>query len=265
MSRIGWSAAASAVLLAVGLNGCQAGSVSQPPPGDSERASALADGLDGWTCTTSGGGTTPSPTGAYYATSFGCWVDSNGNHHGDGDDNCVPWCIDQAPDICGGKSGKACEEALGWYAADQRRFGCGARLQVTNPDNDKSVVVMVIDRGPSCTIEKKVSHWVIDLSYPSTSYLFGGEQGVMDKALVNVVEVPATTPLGPVTQAPPPADPEDDPSPPADPCGGVTYEGLCDGDTVRFCDGGQLYAVDCAARGQHCGWNETWSYYDCLA
>ncbi|MEO7331096.1 MAG: hypothetical protein ABI193_21145, partial [Minicystis sp.] len=83
------------------------------------------------------------------------------------------------------------------FAADAARFGCLARLKVTNAKNGKSVVVVALDNGPSCTLEKKVSHALIDLSYPANQYLFGGEQGVSDKALVHVDEVPANTPLGP--------------------------------------------------------------------
>jgi hypothetical protein len=254
----------SAVLVAASLAACPAAPGHEPRNDDSESTGTRTDGIEGWTCNSTGGGTTPSPTGAYYATSFGCWLDANGHHRGDGGDNCVPWCIDQPSDICGGQSGKACEEALGWYAANERRFGCGMRLQVTNPKNGKSVVVIVIDRGPSCSVEKKVSHWVLDLSYPSTNYLFGSPQGATDKALVDVVEVPATTPLGPATQPPPAPDSGEDDGPTADPCGGISYEGRCDGDTVSFCDGEQLHVVDCAPNGLHCGWNAARSYYDCI-
>jgi hypothetical protein len=263
MGKIGRLAGAS--LVAAGLAACPAAPSHQQSNDDRESVGTRADGLNGWKCNTSGGGTSQSPTGAYYATSFGCWLDSDGHHRGDGGDNCIPWCIDQPSDICGGQSGKACEEALGWYAANERRFGCGMRLQVTNPHNGKSVVVIVIDRGPSCSVEKKVSHWVLDLSYPSTNYLFGGPEGASDKALVSVVEVPATTPLGPVSEAPPAPDPGEGGSPPADPCNGITYQGQCDGDTLSYCDQGQLRVVDCAASSLPCGWNAAASYYDCVA
>jgi hypothetical protein len=60
------------------------------------------------------------------------------------------------------------------------------------------VVVVALDYGPSCTVEKSVSHAVIDLSYPANQYLFGSAMGAVDKALVHVDEVDASTPLGPV-------------------------------------------------------------------
>lgn len=40
----------------------------------------------------------------------------------------------------------------------------------------------------------------------------------------------------------------------ADACGGVTYEGYCNGGVVVWCDGGALASADCAAEGLGCGW-----------
>jgi hypothetical protein len=85
-----------------------------------------------------------------------------------------------------------------WYAADGARFGCLARLRVTNPKNGKACVVVALDYGPSCSVENSVSHAVLDLSGPANLHLFGGAQGAVDKALVHVVEVDPTTPLGPL-------------------------------------------------------------------
>jgi hypothetical protein len=41
---------------------------------------------------------------------------------------------------------------------------------------------------------------------------------------------------------------------PVDECGGLDYLGECQGDTVVWCDAGQLYSLDCAAQGEFCGW-----------
>lgn len=145
-------------------------------------------------------GTKKAQNGDYYVTAFGCWVDENGVSHSDPGDNCIPACLAQAQQagLCAGLSGPSCEKKLSWFAADAGRFGCLARLRVTNPKNGKSVVVVSIDLGPSCSIEKSVSHAVLDLSYPANEYLFGGPMGAVDKAKVHVVEVDPSTPLGPV-------------------------------------------------------------------
>ena len=144
-------------------------------------------------------GTTPSPDGTYYITAFGCYSDQNGTH-GDPGDNCIPGCLSQAQkSICSGMSGPACEESVNWYSADSARFGCMTRLRVTNPKNGKAVVVVVLDAGPSCFVEQNVNHAVLDMSTPSNLYLFGGQQGQADHALVDVEVVDGSTPLGPTT------------------------------------------------------------------
>jgi D-alanyl-D-alanine carboxypeptidase len=154
-----------------------------------------------WSC---GGtwGTTKAANGDYYTTAFGCWKDANGTSHQDAGDNCIPACLSQAKSsgLCAGMTGPQCEESVNWYAADAGRFGCLARLRVTNPANGKSVVVVALDYGPNCSIEKQVSHAAIDMSSPANQYLFGSDQGIVDKAKVHVVEVAASTPLGPVVK-----------------------------------------------------------------
>ena len=94
-------------------------------------------------------------------------------------------------------SGPDCEESVSWYAADGARFGCLARLKVTNEANGKAVVVVALDYGPACSVEATVKHAAIDLSYPADDYLFGDETGISDKALVHVDVVDPSTPLGP--------------------------------------------------------------------
>jgi len=47
-----------------------------------------------------------------------------------------------------------------------------------------------------------------------------------------------------------------------DPCQGVTYEGCCDAETLRYCDGGDLKTIACDAGDGSCGWNAE-GFYDC--
>ncbi|MEZ4294138.1 MAG: hypothetical protein R3B70_04110 [Polyangiaceae bacterium] len=153
-----------------------------------------------WSCDGTWG-TKKAENGDYYITAFGCWKDANGGLHQDPGDNCIPACLSQAKaaGLCANMTGPTCESTVNWYAADAGRFGCLARLRVTNPKNGKSVVVVALDYGPNCSIEKQVSHAALDLSYPANNYLFGSEQGIVDKSKVHVVEVDPSTPLGPVT------------------------------------------------------------------
>jgi len=135
--------------------------------------------------------------GDYYATEFGCWSDANGVHT-DPSDNCIPSCLSKAQSdgLCAGMNGPTCEETVNWYAADGARFGCLARLRVTNPANGKAVVVVALDFGPSCSVESSVQHAVLDMSGPANNHLFGSAQGASDMSLVHVVEVAKSTPLG---------------------------------------------------------------------
>jgi hypothetical protein len=146
-------------------------------------------------------GTVPVDDGNYYITSFGCYVDASGNVQTDPDDNCIPSCLSQAiaAGLCpAGSTGPACEESINWYTADGARFGCLARLRVTNPSTGMSVIAVALDFGPGCSGENKVSHAVLDSSGRIDDYLFGGPEGASDKALVHVVQVDDATPLGPL-------------------------------------------------------------------
>src|SRR5580704_19612016 len=144
--------------------------------------------------------THPSPSGEYYATDFGC---SSNPYFTDPGDACgSAACIDSAYNegVCSsGQSNADCQRAVNWYSVGGASYGCGARLQVTNPANGKSVVVMVLDNGPSCTVENDADFWVLDVSYPTIMYLFGSEEGYSDHALINVTTVGSSTPLGPTT------------------------------------------------------------------
>jgi len=49
---------------------------------------------------------------------------------------------------------------------------------------------------------------------------------------------------------------------PAGPCGGVTYEGSCEGNVLMYCDG-NLKVVSCDA-GATCGYDAQNKYFNCL-
>jgi hypothetical protein len=153
---------------------------------------------DAWSCPGSYG-TTRALDGNYYVTEFGCWVDDAGVHT-DPADNCIPSCLKQAQaaGLCDPNgAGPDCEEKLGWYTADGARFGCLQRLRVTNPANGKSLIAIALDYGPGCSGEATVQHAVLDSSGNVDDYLFGGAKGTSEKALVHVVEVDDSYPLGP--------------------------------------------------------------------
>ncbi len=65
----------------------------------------------------------------------------------------------------------------------------------------------------------------------------------------------------PVEVDPDPVDPDPQPDPEPDaqpeaqaPCGGLSYEGICDGDTARWCDQGEVRQRRCARWEMTCGW-----------
>jgi len=70
-------------------------------------------------------------------------------------------------------------------------------LRITNPTNGKSVVGVVLDYGPGCSVERSVSKAVLDTSGRIDRELFGSDQGASDRSLVHVIEVDPSTPLGP--------------------------------------------------------------------
>lgn len=146
-------------------------------------------------------GTQQAANGDYYLTAFGCWLDAAGVAHGDSGDNCIPSCLQKARSagLClPGDTGPACEQRVTWYTADAARFGCLARVRIENPSNGKKVVAVALDYGPACFVENSVSKAVLDASGRVNRYLFGSDQGAVDRSLVHVIEVDDTTPLGPV-------------------------------------------------------------------
>ncbi len=146
-------------------------------------------------------GTVPVDDGNYYLTSFGCYIDASGNVQTDPGDNCIPSCLSKAiqAGLCpAGSQGPDCEEKITWFTADGARFGCLARLRVTNPANGKSVIAVALDYGPACSVENSVNHAVLDASGRIDDYLFGGQEGASDMAGVHVVQVDDSYPLGPI-------------------------------------------------------------------
>ncbi len=169
----------------------------KPPPGPEATCLATTSTLS---CPGSYG-TEKSTSGDYFITAFGCWADATGAIHTDPGDNCIPYCLAQARSsgLClPGDTGPQCEERVTWYTADGARFGCLARLRVTNPATGKAVIAVALDYGPACSLERSSNFPVLDASGRVDRYLFGSDQGAIDRSLVHVVEVDPSTPLGPV-------------------------------------------------------------------
>jgi hypothetical protein len=178
------------------VEACPRGCLRSPPGQD-----AVCMGTTATFDCTGSYGKTKAANGDYYITAFGCWLDAAGVEHTDPGDNCLPSCFAQAKaaglcDAAG--TGKDCEEKITWYTADAARFGCLARLRVTDPKSGKAVIALALDYGPACSVESSVSKAVLDTSGRIDRYLFGADQGASDKTLVHVVEVDPSTPLGPV-------------------------------------------------------------------
>jgi hypothetical protein len=206
--------------------------------------------------------TNPSPTGAYYATDFGCSSNPYFTDPGDtcGSASCIQSGYDEG--VCTSSMSKAeCQRTVNWYSVGGKSYGCGTRLQVSNPSNGKSVVVMVLDDGPSCTVENDANFWVLDVSYPTIMYLFGSEEGWGDHARVNAEVVDSSTPLGPVGSGsppppPPPPPPQDDAgSPPPAEAGSGGVPCSTDGDCNPGSDGsGQICVNNVCVDGCNANW-----------
>lgn len=178
------------------VEACPRGCLREPPGQDSVCMGTTAS----FDCTGTYG-TKKADNGDYYITAFGCWIDDAGVEHTDPGDNCIPTCLDKAKaaGLCDANgTGKACEEKINWFTADGARFGCLARLRITNPQNGKSVIALALDYGPACSVENSVSKAVLDASGRIDRLLFGADQGASDRSLVHVVEVDDSLPLGPV-------------------------------------------------------------------
>jgi V8-like Glu-specific endopeptidase len=54
------------------------------------------------------------------------------------------------------------------------------------------------------------------------------------------------------------------PPAPTDPCGGVTYAGQCNSNTVVWCENSSLKQINCSSGGKSCGYDSAHGYYNCL-
>ena len=175
-----------------------------------------------WSCS---GSFDQTISNAYYLTSFGC--SSSNPAFQDPSDNCcgagAP--VAAAAGLCGSlqpasncsnscangnscnswrsqQSGSVaasfqCEEMVNYYSTGAVVYGLGTRLCLSTPAG-KGLVVFVYDDGPSCTIERKVSAHVLDVSPPTAAYLFAESQiSATERKAVFVTQVGSSTPLGP--------------------------------------------------------------------
>lgn len=134
----------------------------------------------GFDCPTTGTitvSTIPSD-GRYYLTSFGGGSDTQGV-------------------AC---HGMPSADGTWYYLADKDRFGCGTKVRITNPANQRAVVAQVIDVGPNVCVEQAGGMPVIDASPLVSQYLFdSGSSGWADRRVVLADVVDPSTPLGPST------------------------------------------------------------------
>jgi hypothetical protein len=134
--------------------------------------------VGGYPCPTTGqiaGSDIPSD-GMYYLTTFGGGSDTQGM-------------------ACGGTA-----DGTWYYLADRDRFGCGAKVQITNLANGNSVVAQVADIGPNVCVEQAAGLPVIDASPMVSQHLFGNSSsGWEDHRSVLAQVVDPSTPTGPTT------------------------------------------------------------------
>ncbi|WP_394830380.1 septal ring lytic transglycosylase RlpA family protein [Pendulispora rubella] len=197
--RLAWLVASSICIAACSSEAPDAVDEGDSSATEQEIESAAA----AFSCSGSVGTKVPKD-GNYYITAFGCWVDANGKAHGDSGDNCIPACLSQlrSKGICSKNwSGKTCEQKLTWFTADAARYGCGARVKITNKKNGKAAVAVVIDQGPACWVERGVKKAVLDASGRVNRHLFGEDKGAVDRALVHVEVVSSKAKLGPVKKS----------------------------------------------------------------
>jgi hypothetical protein len=171
--------AAAATAVAVSVVGAACGTPSEERVGRTSSASTVG----GCTCVTSG--TCSDETfsnvpadGAYYITTFGGGADTQ-------------------PMACGGTA-----DGTWAYVADEARFGCGAKLQISA--NGKSCIAQVADCGPNRCVELAAAndgcannYPIIDASPFITQYLFGTtSSGWSDHTAVTAVLVDSSTAIG---------------------------------------------------------------------
>ncbi len=94
---------------------------------------------------------------------------------------------------CGGNA-----DGVSYYATSWVRWGCGAKLRVTNPATGACAVVEVKDAGPASWVEDSAGGPVLDASTQVCRDLFASSScGWSDARVIEVVEVPSSTPTGP--------------------------------------------------------------------
>ncbi len=144
--------------------------------GDPYSATLVSDlTVGGYYCPRTGeiaGRTIPSDN-TYYITTFGGGSDAQ-------------------PMACAGRA-----DGRGLYIADSWRFGCGARVKLTNPSNGRWCVTTVADVGPNICVERAARKPIIDASPAITRELYNiGSAGWSDRVVVRAERVANTTPLG---------------------------------------------------------------------
>ncbi len=108
------------------------------------------------------------------------------------------------------------------YMAGSWRFGCGARVRVTNPNSGRWCVTEVADVGPNICVERAARKAIVDVSPVVTRELFNRTGvGWSDRVLVRAEMVPRSTQLGCGNGTPPQA-PAPTPTPGGNTSGGTS-------------------------------------------
>ncbi len=47
-------------------------------------------------------------------------------------------------------------------------------------------------------------------------------------------------------------------------CGDITTKGTCDGNTLKYCSGGEIKTYDCTAFSKVCGYDDQFDWFDCI-
>ncbi|MEZ4408768.1 MAG: hypothetical protein R3A52_20195 [Polyangiales bacterium] len=165
------------VVGALALSGCMAADDAVVAEGGEGVSATVTSELTvgGYYCPRSGeiAGRTIPDDDTYYVTTFGGGVDT------------------QRMACRGTADGR-------WlYIADAWRFGCGAKVRVTNPRTGRWCVAEVADVGPNICVERAARRPIIDASPVITRELFNASSaGWSDRITVRAEMVPRDTPLG---------------------------------------------------------------------
>lgn len=144
--------------------------------GDGVSASVVSElTVGGHYCPTRGeiAGRTIPGDDLYYVTTFGGGVDTGRM-------------------ACGGTA-----DGRWMYIADSWRFGCRAKVRLTNPRTGRWCVAQVADVGPNICVEQAAGKPIIDASPVLTRELYNRSGvGWSDRVVVRAELVDASTPLG---------------------------------------------------------------------